>query len=355
MIGAMTLENPSRRQPVDLVLEGGGVKGIALTGALAVLEERGFEAQSLAGTSAGAIAATLYAAGYSAEELRRELLALDFRSFQDTGWEDRLPLVGKGVSILAEQGIYEGEALLDWIRGLLERKGKRTFGDLVHPSASGGAGAEERYRIQVIASDLSSRRLLRLPRDAHLLGVEPDELDIAWAVRMSMSIPIFFEPVRWKNPSTGEEHLVVDGGVLSNFPVWLFDCDGEPEWPTFGLLLVEPDPRATVAERVPRAEPERAGVGALVSYLKSLVGTLLEAHDRLYLEGADYARTIPIRTLGVGTVDFDLSAERSEALYQEGRRAAEEFLTSWDFDAYVATFRTGTPQSRRSQVSGASA
>jgi len=343
-------ESAGSRQPVDLVLEGGGVKGIALAGALAVLEDRGFEAQKLAGAPAGAIAATLYAAGYSAEELRQELLALDFRSFEDTGWEDRLPLVGKGVSILGDQGIYEGEAFLAWMRALLERKGKRTFGDLIREAS--GDDLADRYRVQVIASDLSARRLLRLPRDAPLLGIEPDDLDIAWAVRMSMSIPIFFEPVRWQNPRTGEEHLIVDGGVLSNFPVWLFDCDGEPGWPTFGLLLTEPEPRETVAGRVPRAEPEHGGVRALVTYLKSLVSTMLEAHDRLYLEGADYARTIPIGTLGVGTVEFDLSRERSDALYQEGRRAAEEFLASWDFDAYIAAFRRGTPKPRRSQVSG---
>lgn len=67
-----------------------------------------------------------------------------------------------------------------------------------------------------------------------------------------MSIPVYFEPVRWENPETGKEHIIVDGGLLSNFPVWLFDADGEPDWPTFGLLLVEPEPRENVAGRIPR-------------------------------------------------------------------------------------------------------
>ena len=59
---------------------------------------------------------------------------------------------------------------------------------------------------------------------------------------MSMSIPIFFKPWRWRSELADDrsEHLIVDGGVLSNFPVWLFDSEGEPPWPTFGLMLVEP-------------------------------------------------------------------------------------------------------------------
>jgi NTE family protein len=59
----------------------------------------------------------------------------------------------------------------------------------------------------------------------------------------------------------------------------------------------------------------------------------MEAHDRIYLEKAEYARTIPIPTLGIGTTDFELSRERAEALYESGRDAAEKFLATWDFDA----------------------
>jgi len=335
-------------QPVDLVLEGGGVKGIALAGALATLEERGYEVRHLAGASAGAIAAALYAAGYTAEELHRELAQIPFDSFMDEDLEDRIPLVGHGISILVDHGIYEGTAFLEWMRGMLARKQKATFGDLRRGEH---VGEGDDYPLQVIVSDLTARRLLVLPRDAGLLGIEPDQLEIAWAVRMSMSIPVFFEPVRWKNPRAGTEHVLVDGGMLSTFPVWLFDSEGEPRWPTFGLLLAEGEPRTTVAERVTPAEPGEGAVKALVSYLKSLVSTMLEAHDRLYLEQADYARTIPIPTLGVGTTDFDLRPERAEELYVSGRRAAERFLDEvWDFEGYKAQFRQGKPHSRRREV-----
>jgi NTE family protein len=320
---------------VDLVLEGGGVKGIGLVGALSMLEQRGFEPQNLAGTSAGAIVATLLAAGYSPAELREILAELDFESFKDEGWEDRVPLARRPLSLVRDRGIYEGRRFLAWIGELLEAKGVEVFGDLVHPEFA--AESRYRYRVQVIASDVTARRLLVLPRDAQRFGVDPDALPVAEAVRMSMGIPLFFEPWIWRANGAREDHLIVDGGVLSNFPVWLFDSPGEPAWPTFGLMLVEPEPRVSVAERIDGSNG--SSDPGLVGFVKSLVQTMLEAHDRMYLENASYVRTIQVPTLGVRTTEFDLSPTRAEALHASGRSAAERFLADWDFEAYKATFR----------------
>ena len=111
--------------------------------------------------------------------------------------------------------------------------------------------------------------------------------------------------------------------MLSNFPVWLFDAKkGEPpRWPTFGMLLVEADPKVPVAHRV---EATEHGVvrGSVVDYIKALASTMMEAHDRLYLEKATFVRTIPIPTLGVSTTEFDITPERVRALYESGRKAA---------------------------------
>ena len=135
----MSTQLGQSRWPVDLVLEGGGVKGIALAGALAVLEERGYEPRSLAGASAGAIAATLYAAGYSAEELHRELAQIPFQDFLDESLADRIPLIGKGASVLFDHGVYEGEAFLEWMRTMHARKGVSTFGELKGGGRTGTA------------------------------------------------------------------------------------------------------------------------------------------------------------------------------------------------------------------------
>jgi NTE family protein len=311
----------NREKYVDLVFEGGGVKGIALVGAFSVLEERGYEPQNMAGASAGAIVAALIAAGYTSTELRKIIGELDYDHFKDESWEDRIPLAGRSLSILKDMGIYEGEAFLVWMHDLLEAKGIQTFGDLVRRK---DAELRYRYKVQVIASDVTERRLLVLPRDAHRLGVDdPDDLGVALAVRMSMSIPIFFEPVKVTNPQTGRDHLIVDGGMLSNFPVWLFDAE-EPLWPTFGLKLVE-KPKVPIGAQLQEERP-RSGVLSVIDYLRSLVDTMMAAHDRLYIEENDFDRTIAIDTLGVGTTEFDLSEERAIGLFESGRTAAEKFL-----------------------------
>src|ERR671917_1498883 len=96
----------SRGRHVDLVFEGGGVKGIALVGAFSVLEEQGYEPQNMAGASAGAIVATLIAAGYTAAELREIIGKLDYDLFKDEAWEDRIPLMDKSLSMLKDLGLY---------------------------------------------------------------------------------------------------------------------------------------------------------------------------------------------------------------------------------------------------------
>jgi NTE family protein len=328
----------------DLVFEGGGVKGIGLAGAYCALLERGVRPKRVAGTSAGAITAALVAAGYESAELDDILLKVPFARFKDTAWEDRVPVVGHPLSVLLQRGIYEGGFFREWMRELLAAKGVRTFGQLADPEAT---ELKDRYRLKVIVSDVTHRRLLVLPDDAPSLGVEPDDHEVAYAVRMSMSIPIFFEPVMHRNPRTGRDHLIVDGGMLSNFPVWLFDAEkGQPpRWPTFGMLLVEADPKVPIAHRVQARES-----GSIIDYVRALASTMMEAHDRLYLEKATFVRTVPIPTLGVSTTEFDITPERVHALYESGRKAAFDFLDRWDFEAYKAEYRSGKDHSRREEI-----
>lgn len=336
---------PSAQQKyVDLVFEGGGVRGIALAGALAVIEERGYLPQNMAGTSAGAIVATLRAAGYQGEELHSIIASEDYRQLIQTDWIDRIPLVGAPLGILLNLGIYKGDAFFEQMSQLLEKKGVRTFHDLVHPAYT--SEPRYRYKVQVIASDVTEHRLLLLPRDAEKLGVAPDDLNVALAVRMSMSIPIFFEPVRFHNPKTGREHIIVDGGMLSNFPVWVFDSPGVPEWPTFGIRLVQDDPRSELDGQPPLLAPH-SGTTTVVEYVESLVHTMMEAHDRLYMDQSTFVRTVTIPTGNIASTNFNLSPEQVTQLYQSGRAAAQQFLTAWDFPAYVAGFRSGTEPHRR--------
>lgn len=121
----------SQELKADAVFEGGGVKGIGLVGAVAVAEEKGYHWVNVAGTSAGAIVATLLAAGYTAPELKEVIQELDYKRFKDASPLDKIPVLGPLTSLILEKGIYEGKFFENWIRGLLKQKNVETFNDLV--------------------------------------------------------------------------------------------------------------------------------------------------------------------------------------------------------------------------------
>ena len=327
----------------DLVFEGGGVKGIGLAGAFCELSERGYVSQCVAGTSTGAIAAALVAVGYSGAEIEEiALRQVDFSEFADPDFIGDLGKAGAAFAFLLRRGIHSGKHFLDWMHAQLAAKGKTKFGDLRDESAT---LESRRYRLQVIASDLTTRSMLVLPRDAALIGIaDPDELEIALAVRMSMSIPIYFEPVVYRNARTGEDHVIVDGALLSNFPIWLFDAaDGvKPAFPTLGLRLATPGQREPV---LPHAPASWLDVQSDIRYLKTIVETMIEARDRQSIDEATLARTISIPTLGTGALDFAVARERREELFAAGRDAAATFLDAFDFDAYVERFTGVGPAS----------
>ncbi len=332
----------------DAVFEGGGVKGIGLVGAVSEVEKADYEFVNLAGTSAGAIVASLLAVGYKAADIKKELEKLNYNNFKDEGLLDKLGFVGKGLSIGFEYGIYEAEYFESWLDTLVRARKKTTFGDIIMPDYEGNRTPKKyKYKLQVIAADLTERKLLVLPGDLEELGYNPDSFSISRAVRMSMSIPIFFEPVRLQD-SSGRTHFIVDGGMLSNYPIWLLD-DGtsSPPWPTFGFKLTEPDRRELKG-------PDRNPINNPLAFLKALAGTIMDAHDNYHISNSkgDFQRTIGIPTVvtiknvekEIKTTDFDITQEESQALFKNGAEAAREFLKTWDFEAWKRKYRRN-PQS----------
>ena len=326
----------------DLVLEGGGVKGIALVGAVDVLEEHGYEVQRVAGTSAGAIVGALVAARLPRDRRRELMKSVDYSAFQDASAVDRLP-GGKLLSLLTEHGIYEGAYLTRWLGQQLEACGVRTFEDLRCDDDGAAPSTGLRSRLVVMASDVTNGRLRRLPDDYPALGItDPAGVPVTDAVRASMSIPFFFEPVRLPGPD-GEPVVLVDGGMLSNFPVSVFDrTDGRaPRWPTFGIKL---SARAG-------AQAARFRADSVTGMIRAMVGTMTSFYDQMHLDEAHVlARTVFVDTFGVKSTEFDLGPSTRDRLYANGRAAAEEFLERWDFEEYVRLHRTpalpaiGSPQ-----------
>ncbi|HYF76953.1 MAG TPA: patatin-like phospholipase family protein [Symbiobacteriaceae bacterium] len=298
----------------NAVFKGGGVKGIALVGALTAAEERGWTWQAVAGTSAGAITAALVAAGYTAQELKPILFGLDFNKFKDGG---RLAIL----NLLRKEGIYKGQYVIDWLDELLmnkTRKAAPSFGDL-----------EEQFGIslRVVATDITNMRELVFPDDLTDYGfVDPKSFPVAEAVRASMSIPYFFQPYVLKCPG-GKTATLVDGGVLSNFPVSLFAPGaGGAQVPTLGYYLKAPDDKDALPTE------------SLEQITHALITTILEGHDRDERMHQQYERSIDIPTGSVGTTDFDLTEAQKEWLFDSGYQAAGAFFADSDVMAWLSRF-----------------
>lgn len=326
----------------NLVFEGGGVKGIAYIGTMQVLEEKDILAgiRRVGGTSAGAINATLFALGFTIAEQRRILKKLDFNNFMDDSWG----LVRDTERLVKKFGWYKGDFFHHWISGLINKKLRNphaTFKDLK------AAGRPDLY---VYGTNLSTRF-------GEVFSIEHTPTTrIADAVRISMSIPLFFAAFR-----NARRDVYVDGGVLNNYPVKLFDREkyiqagdrpkmavktGYYQEENKHFLKAHPqaspyvynketlgfrlDSKQEIGVFRDGAQPQHTRVDDFFDYVKALVGTLLESQLNSHLHSDDWQRTIYIDTLGVGTTDFDLSETMKTKLEQSGRMGASNYFAWYD-------------------------
>jgi NTE family protein len=328
----------------DLVLEGGGVKGIALAGAISVLMDRGYEFKRVAGTSAGAIVGALVAAGVGKQELISVMSSLDYHKFEDGPPWDRL-LVGKAFEVITQHGIYRGDYLKEWLGDQLARLDVHTFADLPYVDAERPpTDSAKAFRLVVNISDITSGSLRQLPWNyGNPYRLDPGAQTVVDAVRCSMSIPFFYQPVILKD-GDGREHWIVDGGMLSNFPIGLFDAPQgvEPRWPTFGIKL------STKPTAVQEAVANYVHGAASMSL--AMLNTLIGFYDRIHVEDPSVvARTIFIDTGDIKATEFDLTNEQRDLLFTNGQKAATEFLDggdgqpAWDWEQYKKTYRTPAP------------
>lgn len=313
--------------PVDLVLGGGGIRGIAHVGALSALAEAGWTPHRVAGASAGAMAGALWVAGATPATMRGYLEELDYRGFAFADVVGRLarrPWVGSVVERISPTTIDP----LVWFDSLLAEHGVRTWADLrLEGEDAEGLAPERRYALVVRCLDVVHRRVVRLPWDYHLYGLEADEQPVSEAVRASMSVPVVFDPVEL---GEGEQAgLLVDGGIGTGFPVSVFDrTDRRPaRRPTFAVRLV-PRSRTT-------GWPE--GDLALV---RAVVETVLEAGDQLEPVGScDEQRTIRVDASALLMLDVRMTATEEQALFDEGVRATTAFLAGYDHESWTRDCR----------------
>ena len=341
-----------RELRADLALEGGGVKGVALVGAILALDEAGYRFHRVAGTSAGAVTASLVAgivqSGADMLTLRTTLQSLDFRRFMPEGKLHEMmghaaghfaKVVTDAALLTSREGLYSGDYLDEWLSPVLHGKlGIRSFGDLVLTPADDpdlSDSSSRQYRLVVYTSDLTRGRLACLPFDYVTYGVNPDDQDPVRAVRASMSVPFYFEPVHFSaREATVEvegpggssalvrfpagDHTWVDGGLLAKFPIHTFDrTDGQPpRWPTIGVKLsqFQTDYSTTTFRE--------SAIAVAVRCLKAMMNEWQTVASHQSTVG----RTIFVDNIGLSAMDFDLTPHQHDELFLNGVDAATKFV-----------------------------
>ena len=366
-------------EEADGVFRGGGVKGLGLAGALLGFAEHPTKPVkkwvNVAGASAGAILACYLATGHDAKDMVDLMKETKFGDFQDfpPGGE----YLGGGINLFRRHGLARGEAFRTWFDK--ELKGA-TFEVTKTPDG-------EDHRLKLIAVDATNRMLLVLPDDLSLYrlpgetkAIDADQFPIANAARMSMSIPYFFEPVllvrdrvmvedagdtavvvgladrrdvdkanttvgggkaatyRELTPSEAKTQVstIIDGGTLSNFPVWLFDVDTSNTKPltrpTFGFTLTGGKGVGAGFNKVVSRMPWAVRFGFDIFH------TSQEAWDTRFVSHSTRVRSIAVDAGTIATTQFNLTTADQDLLINNGRAAANAFLAKFTLADYENTY-----------------
>jgi predicted acylesterase/phospholipase RssA len=386
----------------DLVFEGGGAKGMVFVGALDAFFKRRHGPGRLLGTSAGAITAVLLAAGYTPAKMLKALSETEngrsvFAGFMgDPEPFSDLELKQSATRELLENidlalvpGFLErrlDDALIRWLAdnrrsrhflSFVERGGwyaasrflrwledkldldpadgtPRSFSKMTLKQFFDATGAE----LSVVAADTTAGRMLVLNHRT------APRCPVVWAVRMSMSIPLVWEEVVWKEqwggylegPMAG--HVIVDGGVLSNFPIELFISDApqvirlmgpKRGRPVLGLLIDEelavPAPKGMLVDV--NVQP---GELRTVQRLKRLIDTMTGAHDKMVIEEFE-SLVVRLPAAGYGTTEFNMDDGRRSALVKAGHDAMAAYLNS--HPAGKTAVKTGAKANAAQKTAGA--
>lgn len=316
----------------NLVFEGGGVKGIAYGGALEELDKRNILSgiTRVAGTSAGAINACLLALGYSYKEVSDIIAQTNFKSFEDGSV---IPLFNIN-RVVNSYGWFKGDKFLEWIAGHI--KAKTGSADTTFKQLAEKAAPNNYRHLYVAHTNLTQQRSDILSHET-----TPD-LPIKLAARMSMSIPLFFQSMQWKN------NIIVDGGVAWNYPVNIFDNKkyvGNPanaisvdynsdadylfNHETLGFRLGS---RKEIEYSKKDWASEPVEIDGLKDYITALIGFMMEMANNKHLHNNDWNRTVFLDSLNVKTTDFGLPEQKIKALIQSGRNGTIDYFKWRDGD-----------------------
>lgn len=354
----------NKNKRLNVVLSGGGIKGIAYIGVFEVVENMGYTLSNIAGVSAGSLAGSFAVAGYSADEMKRIMYDFDFEKLDVSKIPQKVPAVQrymeynpklfiqsrnnmrlfmsnmnfndrsndddiefelnlpkyrgnflKNLVTLSKKGcLFDGDLLENWVYKVLARRGIKNFGDLrggIKDQVNPGG-----YRLRMTAVDINRAKIIVLPDDIAYYGIDPDKLEVASAVRMSTAVPFAFKAVELLKEEENKKvkHFIVDGGVFDNFPMWMINYS--KTIPKIGFRLYG-------------GEEKLLSPSTPLKVLKALINSV---HDTgvpaIQSESAFIAK---IDVSKVSSLDFGLDEEEKNYLYNSGKNSASQFFSSFDY------------------------
>ena len=324
----------------NLVMEGGGIRGIAYGGALQELEQQGIlkNIERVGGTSAGAIQAALLAVGYSASEIIEVVNATPVQRLND----GRFIFFGGSHRLVKQYGWYRGDQFATYMSELVARKTQRPHLTLAELHALAQQQPSRFRDLYTTGTNLTTQRVQVFSHET------TPAMRVADAVRISMSIPLYFRAVLLDaqnnvitgTPAPGQPvQVLVDGGLLANYPVDLFD---KPRYLPAGTAAT-PDAQGNVfnpetlglrldrAEQIP-LDTATTGRRQLAPYDIQDFNTYVGALYTVALENLnpvqpqDWKRTVSINFLGFSPKIKRVTDAEKKALMDSGREGVKAFL-----------------------------
>ncbi len=328
IVFSLALNNGYAQSPKyeNLVFEGGGIRGIAYAGVLKELENSGIiqDITRVGGTSAGAITALMISLGYSSKEIYEIISETKFQKFND----GEFIFFGGLTRLSGKYGWYKGNKFTRWLEKIIEAKtgnAEITLQEL----------QDEKFKqLYVTGTCLNKQKLLVFSADTY------PQMKVKDAVRISMSVPLYFEAVfidsvgkvynNYKKDNNMD--IVVDGGILGNFPIFLFDStfmnsDNQltriPNFKTIGVRL-DSDEQIKSDSIDRKLVPIE--INKISDYLMAFYTIILENLNRNQLIPEDWERTISVSSVGIGSKIKKLSSEQKMSLIKSGETHTLNFL-----------------------------
>uniref|UniRef100_UPI00404A6146 patatin-like phospholipase family protein n=2 Tax=Flavobacterium sp. TaxID=239 RepID=UPI00404A6146 len=310
----------------NLVFEGAGIRGIAYSGVLKEMESANIlkDISKVGGTSAGAITAMMVSLGYNSNEIYEIISETKFQKFNDGAY-----LFFGGFSRLkGKYGWYKGNEFTKWLEKIIKSKtgnAEITFEELEQQGFK---------KLYVTATCLNKQNLIVFSAETY------PKMKVKDAVRISMSIPLYFEAVFidslgkvYKNHKKHKNlDIVVDGGIIGNFPIFIFDSiaidanNHQIRIPNFKTIGVRIDSDSQIKNDAVNQELVPLEINNLSEYLGAFYVIILENLNRNQLIPEDWERTISVSSVGISPKIKKLSNDQKNVLILSGEQHTAHFL-----------------------------